>query len=60
MRLTQQQAIDRRTTLRKQRATRQERAMHDTDDYNEAFKAFAKNRDDDNTDDAIASGRVLE
>ena len=60
MRLTQQQAIDRRATLRKQRATRQECAMHDTDDYNEAFKAFAKNRDEEDTDDAIARGKVLE
>lgn len=51
-------ALERRT-IREQRATRQERALLDNEEYNEAFRTFVVDRDNEATDDAIALASVL-
>ena len=60
MRLTRLQAQETRKRIRQQRAAREERAFLDDDDLNEAFRAFAKNRDLEDSDDAMVRDRIAE
>jgi hypothetical protein len=48
-----------RAEVRAGLAERQERALLDNDEWNEAFKTFVHDRDNDLADDAISLGAVL-